>query len=65
MFGILGNLFSYIFYFHNMTYETQFMYAFIYHFIIIRSDGACLTRAPLGYFYNAPHWGGGLFRAPL
>ena len=22
-----------------------------------------LTRAPLGYFYNAPHWGG-LFRAP-
>ena len=20
---------------------------------------ACLTRAPLGYFYNAPHWGGG------
>ena len=25
---------------------------------------ASLTRAPLGYFYNAPHWGGGLFRAP-
>ena len=26
---------------------------------------AMLTRAPLGYFYNAPHWGGGgLFRAP-
>ena len=25
----------------------------------------CLTRAPLWYFYNAPHWGeGGLFRAP-
>ena len=26
-----------------------------------------LTRAPLGYFYNAPHWGGGggLFQAPL
>ena len=23
-----------------------------------------ITRAPLGYFYNAPHWGGGLFRAP-
>ena len=24
-----------------------------------------LTRPPLGYFYNAPHWGGGgLFRAP-
>ena len=23
-----------------------------------------LTRAPLGYVYNAPHWGGGLFRAP-
>ena len=23
-----------------------------------------LTRAPLGYFYNAPYWGGGLFRAP-
>ena len=23
-----------------------------------------LTSAPLGYFYNAPHWGGGLFRAP-
>ena len=22
-----------------------------------------LTRAPLGHFYNAPHWGG-LFRAP-
>ena len=23
-----------------------------------------LTRAPMGYFYNAPHWGGGgLFRA--
>ena len=26
--------------------------------------GGDLTRAPLGYFYNAPHWGGGLFRAP-
>ena len=23
-----------------------------------------LTRAPLGYIFNAPHWGGGLFRAP-
>ena len=21
--------------------------------------GRGLTRAPLGYFYNAPHWGGG------
>ena len=20
---------------------------------------SCLTRAPPGYFYNAPHWGGG------
>ena len=27
-------------------------------------DQGLLTRAPLGYFYNAPHWGGGLFRAP-
>ena len=26
--------------------------------------GPSLSRAPLGYFYNAPHWGG-LFRAPL
>ena len=25
-----------------------------------------LTHAPLGYFYNAPHWGGGgLFKTPL
>ena len=27
-----------------------------------------LTRAPLGYFYNAPHWGGGgggYFEPPL
>ena len=24
----------------------------------------CLTRAPLGYFYNAPHWGGGYFEPP-
>ena len=23
-----------------------------------------LTRAPLGYFYNAPHWGGGYFGPP-
>ena len=23
-----------------------------------------LTRAPLGYFYNAPHWGGGYFEPP-
>ena len=25
---------------------------------------AMLTRAPLGYFYNAPHWGGGYFEPP-
>ena len=24
-----------------------------------------LTRAPLGYFYNAPHWGGGYFEPPF
>ena len=24
----------------------------------------CLTRAPLGYFYNAPHWGGGSYFEP-
>ena len=24
-----------------------------------------LTRAPLGSWYNTPHWGGGLFRPPL
>ena len=31
-----------------------------------RPEGRDLTRAPLGYFYNAPHWGGGggLFRVP-
>ena len=23
-----------------------------------------LTRAPLGYFYNAPHWGGGAISRP-
>ena len=23
-----------------------------------------LTRAPLGYFYNAPHWGGGAISSP-
>ena len=23
-----------------------------------------LTRAPLGYFYNAPHWGGGGYIEP-
>ena len=23
-----------------------------------------LTRAPLGYFYNAPHWGGGGYFEP-
>ena len=23
-----------------------------------------LSRAPLGYFYNAPHWGGGYFEPP-
>ena len=23
-----------------------------------------ITRAPLGYFYNAPHWGGGYFEPP-
>ena len=26
-------------------------------------EGA-LTRAPLGYFYNAPHWGGGGYFEP-
>ena len=31
------------------------------HLILIEQ---ILTRAPLGYFYNAPYWGGGLFRAP-
>ena len=25
---------------------------------------AILNRAPLGYFYNAPHWGGGYFEPP-
>ena len=24
-----------------------------------------LTRAPLGYFYNAPHWGGAISSTPL
>ena len=24
-----------------------------------------LTRAPLGYSYNTPHWGGGSFEPPL
>ena len=24
----------------------------------------CLTRAPLGYFYNAPHWGGAISSPP-
>ena len=23
-----------------------------------------ITRAPLGYFYNAPNWGGGAFSSP-
>ena len=27
------------------------------YFLDEASEGA-LTRAPLGYFYNAPHWGG-------
>ena len=36
----------------------------IWHVDMILTD-YLLTRAPLGYFYNAPHWGGGgLFRAP-
>ena len=26
--------------------------------------GRGLTRAPLGYFYNAPHWGGGAISSP-
>ena len=26
--------------------------------------GVMLTRAPLGYFYNAPHWGGGGYFEP-
>ena len=25
---------------------------------------AILTRVPLGYFYNAPHWGGGAISSP-
>ena len=28
------------------------------------TDGLRLTRAPLGYFYNAPHWGGGAISSP-
>ena len=34
-------------------------------YLTIRTN-IILTRAPLGYFYNAPHWGGGggLFRPP-
>ena len=33
---------------------------YLYHLYLYH----ILTRAPLGYFYNAPHWEGGLFRAP-
>ena len=28
------------------------------------SHALTLTRAPLGYFYNAPHWGGGAISSP-
>ena len=27
--------------------------------VLIGAEVGALTRAPLGYFYNAPHWGGG------
>ena len=27
-------------------------------------DALTLTRAPLGYFYNAPHWGGAISSPP-
>ena len=26
---------------------------------VVVASAVFLTRAPLGYFYNAPHWGGG------
>ena len=43
---------------------TRFL-AEIRHMFESLSKPHLLTRAPLGYFYNAPHWGGGgLFRAP-
>ena len=33
---------------------------------VIRSvESQDLARAPLGCFYNAPHWGGGYFEPPL
>ena len=31
---------------------------------LLRAGTVPLTRAPLGYFYNAPHWGGGGYFEP-
>ena len=30
----------------------------------VMNNFSSLSRAPLGYFYNAPHWGGGYFEPP-
>ena len=32
---------------------------------LLRAGTVPLTRAPLGYFYNAPHWGGGFSSSNL
>ena len=38
-------------------YESLIMYeSYVFFF--------ALTRAPLGYFYNAPHWGGAISSPP-
>ena len=45
--------------------EWQYVSSLCVTYGIVFGCRSLLTRAPLGYFYNAPHWGGGYFEPPL
>ena len=50
--------------FHNHMYTTKKRYRKLKR-STTSIKNVYLTRAPLGYFYNVPHWGGGYFEPPL
>ena len=53
-----------IYYWHCDARGSTYYHIFIFKKECRRGRGGELTRAPLGYFYNAPHWKGGYFEPP-
>ena len=48
--------------FHKTCFFNEFlMYPIMFYWLPVTRY---LTRAPLGYFYNAPHWGGAISSPP-